>query len=475
MFTAASSVRSSCVYTRMGPLMSKPIGESDFLSALQSVVYEVLRSEERVPVRINPDPAACVQEFNLALPVQGIGLDELASRLTRLLLASPTTSTPRFFNQLFGGRDWSSLLGDMLVPLVNNSMYTYKVAGPHVLIEDVLIQKMGRLMGYDKPGGIFSPGGSLSNLTAIVMARNVAEENVRDDGMAGRRHRIYSSAVSHYSIRKGANMAGLGRDNVVKIAVDAQARMLPEALDEAIRRDLEKGFVPTMVNATLGTTVEGAFDPIPPIADVCERHGVWLHLDGAWGASLILCPETKHLFEGSERADSITWDAHKMMGVPLTSSVLLTRESRALSDHFNEQADYLFQEDSERLNPGTRSIQCGRRNDVLKVWSGWQYHGDIGHAERLRTCRRLVNYAVDVIASNPRLELAIEPESLNVCFRVLDACSKEICAKLHAEGRIMVGYGDVHGETIVRVVFLNPALTEHDLDVFFAQVCEVAG
>ena len=455
--------------------MSKPIEENDFLGALRTVVKDVLRSEEREPVRINPNPASCVEEVNLSLPEHGIGLDELANRLTRLLLASPTTSTPRFFNQLFGGRDWASVLGDMLVPLVNNSMYTYKVAGPHVLIEDLLVKKMGALMGYEKPGGIFSPGGSLSNLTAIVMARNVAEQNAREEGMSGRRHRIYSSAVSHYSIRKGANMAGLGRDNVVKVSVDNQARMRPDALEQAIRRDLDMGFLPTMVNATLGTTVEGAFDPIPPLADICERYDLWLHLDGAWGGSLILCPETKHLFEGSGRADSITWDAHKMMGVPLTSSVLLTRDPRVLSDQFSEQADYLFQEDTERLNPGTRSIQCGRRNDVLKVWAGWQYHGDTGHAERLRACRKLVDHAVKVIASNPRLELAIEPESLNVCFRVLESCSKEICSKLHAEGRIMVGYGDVHGETIVRVVFLNPALTHGDVDVFFDEVCAVAG
>jgi glutamate/tyrosine decarboxylase-like PLP-dependent enzyme len=206
----------------------------------------------------------------------------------------------------------------------------------------------------------------------------------------------------------------------------------------------------------------------------CEKHGVWLHLDGAWGASMVLSPEKKHLFEGADLADSNSWDAHKMMGIPLTSSVLLTKEQDVLTKHLSENADYLFQQDTDWLNPGTRSIQCGRRNDFLKVWTGWQVHGDAGYAERIRRCLELVQYAVDVIRDDPRLELALEPESLNVCFTVKGACSKEICASLYEEARVMVGFGQVAGQTVVRVIFLNPVLTTSDLDYFFRNVLEVA-
>jgi sulfinoalanine decarboxylase len=219
-------------------------------------------------VRVNLDPALCIDELDLNLPEQGIGLEGLAPKLRRALAHTPTTSSARFFNQLFGGRDWASVLGDMLVPVVNNSMYTYKVAGPHVLIERVLVEKMGALMGYKEPGGIFSPGGSLSNLRAIVLARNEAKKHVREDGLSAKKHRIYTRAVSHYSIRKGANMAGVGRDNVIKIQVDEHARMRPEALDAAIEQDLRDGCIPALVNATLGTTVEGVFDPVRAIAEV---------------------------------------------------------------------------------------------------------------------------------------------------------------------------------------------------------------
>lgn len=451
------------------------LSEQDrFFRLLEGIVRDVLRSERDVPVRINADPKTSIEDLQLRLPTHGTDMTTLANKLTSLLLAAPTTATPRFLNQLYGGRDWPSVLGEMLVPVVNNSMYTYKVAGPHILIEQILVEKMGALMGYEHPGGIFSPGGSLSNLTAIVLARNEADSSVRDGGVSATGHRIYTSSVSHYSISKGANLAGVGRANVVKVEVDAAARMLPEALDKAIAQDLEQGFLPTMVNVTLGTTVEGAFDPIGPIADICERRGVWLHLDAAWGGSMVLSPDHCHLFEESGRADSITWDVHKMMGVPLTSSVLLTRDQAVLTKHLSENADYLFQEDTDWLNPGTRSIQCGRRNDVLKVWAGWQFHGDVGYAERLQACRKLVEHAVQTIRKHPRLELSIEPESLNVCFSVEDRCSKQICSQLHEEGRIMVGYGNVHGETIVRVVFLNPDMTTDDVDEFFRHVLEVS-
>ena len=285
---------------------------------------------------------------------------------------------------------------------------------------------------------------------------------------------IYTSATSHYSIRKSAGLLGIGRNNVVKVAVDERGRMRPDALRIAIEKDLAEGHLPTMVNATLGTTVEGAYDPIRPLAELCKRHDIWLHLDGAWGASLVLCPEYASLFDGSEEADSITWDAHKMMGVPLTSSVLLTRKQEALTQGLSERADYLFQQDSDWLNPGTRSLQCGRRNDFLKVWTAWQVHGDLGYAQRLRHLRSLTAQAVDIVRAEPRLTLTLEPESLNVCFTVQGHDSPTICQRLHEQGRILVGFGEVQGQNVVRVIFVNPDLTAADVTHYYEQELAVA-
>ena len=140
-------------------------------------------------------------------------------------------------------KDPIAVLGDMIVPVLNNSMYTYKAAGPHVLIEEQLISHMGRYMGFDNAGGIFAPGGSLSNLTAMVVARNERIEGGRETGFAGHRLAVYTSAVSHYSITKAAGMVGIGRQNVRKIPVDSNARMIPEALAKAIEADLKEGII----------------------------------------------------------------------------------------------------------------------------------------------------------------------------------------------------------------------------------------
>jgi len=446
----------------------------DILRHLEIQLRHIVAAEEAEPVRASRDPKESRAALGLDLPQEGIGLDALSEKLKDLISATPATTTSRFFNQLFGGRDWAAVLGDMLVPVLNNSMYTYKAAGPHVLIEQILVEKMGRLMGYTQPGGIFGPGGSVSNLTALILARNEADQGVRDRGLTGRVHRVYTSAASHYSIRKSAGVAGIGRENVIKIPVDSAGRMQPAALLAIIQADIARGYLPTMVNATLGTTVEGAFDPILEIAPICRNTQTWLHLDGAWGSSMVLCPEYRHLFKGSEHSDSITWCAHKMMGVPLTASVLLTRRQELLTKHLNEDADYLFQQDDDWLNPGTRSLQCGRRNDVLKVWTAWQVHGDAGYAERIRHLRQLVQSAVEVIRAHPELELVLEPESLNVCFRVKGSRPEDVCRALHREGRILVGYGTVAGESVMRVIFVNPHLDRSDVACFFREVLAVS-
>ncbi len=452
----------------------QPLDLSATLSHFERLCRTIVESETRDPVTPPIPSEHLLERMDLGLPTEGLGADALARKLADVVAVTPKTATPQFFNQLFGGRDWAAVLGDLLVPVLNNSMYTYKVAGVHVLIERILVEKMGRLMGYDQPGGVFSPGGSLSNMTAMALARNQAEEGAREAGLGGATHRIYTSAASHYSIRKSAGMLGIGRDNVVKVAVDARARMRPDALQAAIEADLANGYLPTMVNATLGTTVAGAYDPIRPLVELCQQHGIWLHLDGAWGASLVLCPEYAHLFDGAELADSITWDAHKMMGVPLTSSVLLTRSQEALTSCLSEQADYLFQQDSDWLNPGTRSLQCGRRNDFLKVWTAWQAHGDDGYADRVRHLRDLTTHAVNTIEQDPGLALVLQPESLNVCFTVEGNTAPEICQRLHAQGRILVGFGDVHGQNVVRVIFVNPDLDRADVSRFFEHVRAVA-
>jgi glutamate/tyrosine decarboxylase-like PLP-dependent enzyme len=428
---------------------------------------------QRNPVRPYIPPERLAELLELLPGEAGLPLSVVADRLAAVLAHTPATSSPRFFNQLFGGSDPAAVLGDMLAPLLNTSMYTFKVAGPHVLIENALIERMAALAGLSGGEGTFTPGGSLSNQTALMLARNARQADCRDEGLSGVRLRIYTSASSHYSIKKAAGILGIGRSNVISVPVDGEGSMIPAALSAAIAADRAAGHVPLLVNATAGTTVEGAFDPIAAIADITEAQGLWLHVDGAWGGTLLLSARARHRLDGLHRADSFTWDAHKMMGVPLTCSLLLTRHPGLLTADLSESAEYLLQGASDRYNPATRSIQCGRRNDILKLWAAWLHHGDAGYAARIDHLLDLAAHAVAVIDADPDLTLRHSPQSLNICFTVRGHDSEAVVSALHHRGLAMVGTGTVAGHSTVRLVVADPALTATDIDAFFAAIRQV--
>jgi len=444
------------------------------LPALVELIEGHLDREASDPVRRPQDADTLRQELDLALTEQGLAFGDVVEQLHEVLAVTPTTASDRFFNQLFGGRDGAAVVGEALAGVLNNSMYTYKVAGVHVLLELELVRRMGGLLGFEDPEGVFTPGGSLSNLAGMVMARNQAVPDLMDHGSHGRKLRVYSSVDAHYSIRKAASILGIGRENVVKIAVDARGRMDPQALAAAIAADRQAGHLPIMINATSGTTVLGAFDPLEPLADIAEREGIWLHVDAAYGGSMVFHPEFGPQFAGVDRADSVTWDAHKMMGVPLTCSVILARHKGYLTKHFNETASYLFQDDTDDLNPGTRSIQCGRRNDVLKLWTAWKTHGDQGYRDRMVRLRDNTLYARDLVEQSDRLHLVREPESLNLCFTVDGVRADRLCTAMNRAGRAMVGHAFVNDRPVVRLVFLDPTVGRPAIDTFFQALLQTA-
>ena len=422
-----------------------------------------------------PEPAKVEVELELSPPCEGASIEAVAERLWRLLECTPSTSGTRYFNQLFAGRDEAALLGEMLAVVANNSMYTFKAAGAQVLAERALLAHMGRKIGWESCDGAFTPGGSMSNFAAMLIARNVLLDGVRERGLDGRPVAVYTSAESHYSIRKNAGMLGLGRACVRAIAADGEGRMQVGVLRETLERDLAEGVRPVAIIATAGTTVQGAFDPIREIVGVVREHGVWLHVDGAFGGSLLLSERRRPLLDGCELADSFTWDAHKMMGVPLTCSVVLFRDPGLLQQSLDESASYLFQRDEDAHNPGVRSLQCGRRNDALKLWAAWQHHGDAGYERRVERQFALAAHAVGVIERDPGLSLAHQPQSINVCFEISGVDAREVCDLLDREGRLKVSHGSVDGRPTVRLVCANPDLTEADLDGFFDEIRRAAG
>ncbi len=438
------------------------------------ILLDRQKQEAREPVVLPRDPDTLRELLDLTLPDQGRDLESVGLHLGKLVRHTPTTASGAFFNQLFGGREPASLLGETVAAALNNSMYTYKVGGAQVLVELELIREMGQRVGFDNPDGVFTPGGSLSNLSAMLLARDRARPHVRSEGFSGPRLRVYTSAESHYCVIKASRVLGIGADNVVSVPVDGRGRMRPDALEAAIQADLAAGYEPMMLNATAGTTVLGAFDPLNELADVCEKYDLWMHVDGAFGGSSVLDPDQAHLMAGSHRADSVTWDAHKVMGAQLSCSVILVRQAGLLAASLDENASYLFQGDSLELNPGTRSLQCGRRNDGLKLWTLWQALGNDGLALRLARFRSMTLFAAQIVRDAPDLTLVREPEFLNVCFDVEGVSAEQLCAELTKRGLAMVGYALVDDKAIVRLTLVNGQATNEDVRALFGHIRKVA-
>ena len=442
----------------------------ELLDRVAALARELLAREHDRAEPATRDPHELDRRLDVRLAAEGRETDAVLARLAAVLEATPSTSSWRFVNQLFGGREPVATAAEMLAVVQNVSMYTFKAAGAEILVERELLRHMAAHAGFAAGEGCFTPGGSLANLVALLLARNAAAPESRDAGAVGGGLVVYTSAEGHYSIPKAAGIVGIGRRQVRPVAVGADGGMDPDALARALAADRAAGRRPALINATAGTTVRGAFDPIRPLAALAREAGAWLHVDGALGGSLLLSRSRRHLLDGLELADSFAWNPHKMMGVPLQCSVLLVARRGALGGSLDETADYLFQAHDEELNPGHRSIQCGRRNDALKLWAVWQRLGDRGFDARLERQLELARLAAERIAADPELELAERPPSINVCFEVRGKSSEAICDKLDREGILKIGHGVVGGRRTLRLVCVNPDLDEADLDALFAEI-----
>jgi len=220
--------------------------------------------------------------------------------------------------------------------------------------------------------GIFSPGGSLSNMYGMVLARQVKHPQFKTKGLFGAKPLIaFTSEESHYSIKKGANWLGIGMDNVIAIKTDEGGNMIPDELEKAIIKAKTEDKEPFFVNATSGSTVTGAYDDLESLSSICKRHEVWLHVDACWGGAALLSKKRRHLMQGCELVDSVAFNPHKMLGAPLQTSPFLTRHKGLLNQANSSNATYLFQQDKfydVSYDTGDKSIQCGRKVDAFKLW-----------------------------------------------------------------------------------------------------------
>nr|CAD7462806.1 unnamed protein product [Timema tahoe] len=284
-------------------------------------------------------PADMWKLLDLEIPERGLTLQQLIDDCSKTLKYQVRTGHPRFFNQLSCGLDLVSMAGEWLTATANTNMFTYEIAPVFILMEHVVMEKMREVIGFKGGDSILAPGGSVSNLYAFLAARHKMFPYYKEKGLSsipGQLVMYTSDQVRnikncHYSVKSCASVGGLGTDNCIEVPSDDRGRMIPEELERLVLERKSRGHIPFFVNATSGTTVLGAFDPLEPIADICQKYRMWLHVDAAWGGGLLLSRKYRHpRLTGIERADSVTWNPHKLMGTLLQCSTI----------HFKEDVSY---------------------------------------------------------------------------------------------------------------------------------------
>lgn len=439
-------------------------------------------------------PEQMKESIDLKIPDKPLNLDQLLVDCKDTMKYGVRTGHPRFFNQLSTGLDIVSMAGEWLTATANTNMFTYEIAPVFILMEHECLGKMREIIGFEGGDSIMAPGGSVSNMYALMIARHKQFPEHKKHGMRAIKGQLimYTSKHHHYSVSGGASAIGLGTENCVKVKCDDKGRMIPEELEKLIIRHKSEGHLPFFVNCTTGTTVYGAYDPIEPIADICEKYGIWLHIDAAWGGGLLLSSRYRHKqFKGIHRADSVTWNPHKLMGTLLQCSTLHVKENGLLISCNQMSADYLFQKDKHYdvcYDTGDKVIQCGRHNDIFKLWLQWRSRGMEGFENQINRLMDLTAYQVKKMKEQPEkfYFLFDTPECTNVCFwyvperlrprefpqygtsdwmRELGKVTAEIKGKMMTAGTIMISYQPL-GEypNFFRSIISNQAIQESDVD-----------
>jgi glutamate/tyrosine decarboxylase-like PLP-dependent enzyme len=461
------------------------MNRKDFFETLLGLIDRFVSESERGSTRVSDyrDPGTLTELLRLDLPTVGRGESEVLAAADTYLNHCVRTAHPQFLNPLWGGFSLPGVAGELLSAASNTSMYTYEVAPVATLMEQKVVSTLLNMAGFGDGDGIFLTGGSNANLVAMLVARHHAFPAVRTHGWsqsAGQSPVALVSDQAHYSLGKAANVLGLGTANVIEVASDECGCMRPDSLDQAIRQAKLEGQTPFIVTATSGTTVLGAFDPIEPIAEICRKHGIWLHVDAAMGGPLLFSARHRHLLRGLNRADSVAWDFHKLLGLPLTCSVILLNQPHRLQPAVgSSDTEYLFHGGRDsRFDLGEKSLQCGRRVDILKLWLAWQYHGTDGWQRHIDHLIDLAAYAESRVNESDLLALAAPRQSVSVCFQVkpptgtsVNDFTVAVRERLHRTGRVLVNYARLKdSRTVIRLVVANGAATTADIDRFFDQL-----
>jgi aromatic-L-amino-acid decarboxylase len=402
--------------------------------------------------------AAVAAAFHGSAPESGTPLDAILARLQPAIAKSFTTAGPGYLAYIPGGGLPAAAIADLVACAVNRYVGVAAAAPALARLEAQAIEWLASIMGYPAgAGGILTSGGSLSNLTAIVTARNA---RLPEDFLGGT---IYMSDETHHSVARAARIAGFPGRSLRRVPVDARLRLLPDVLDEMVRGDRSRGLRPFMVVANVGTTNTGAIDPLAAILEVARRHEMWVHADAAYGGFFRLVPGGDGLMPGIGECDSITLDPHKGMFLPYGTGCLLVRDPETLKAAHRGEAGYLQDLDQAQVAPDFHEMSPELSRDFrgLRVWLPVVLHGLDAFRRELREKLDLAHGAWNDLRSEPLLEMIDEPQLSIVAFvprpRRGDPRSfgVELLRRVNGRRRVFLSSTTIGGRFVLRICILS--------------------
>ncbi|MEE6466124.1 hypothetical protein FKM82_006847 [Ascaphus truei] len=478
-----------------GPIIDSIAGEQFVEEVYRIIMDEVVHKASDVNEKVCEwqEPEQLKKLLDLNLKDIGEPHQKLLQLCQNAIKYSVKTSHPRFFNQLYAGMDHYSLAARFITEALNPSVYTYEVSPVFILTEEAVLMKMIEFLGWNQGDGIFSPGGSVSNMYAVNLARYNYCPEIKEKGLSSvPRLVMFTSEECHYSMKKAAAFLGIGTQNVYFVKADDRGKMIPDELEKQVQRAKEEGAAPFLVSATAGTTVLGAFDPLDDIADICKKYKLWFHVDASWGGSALISQKYCKLMHGIHRADSVAWNPHKMLMAGIQCCALLVKDNSGLLERCHSaEATYLFQQDKfydVRYDTGDKSIQCSRRADAFKFWMMWKALGTTGLEERVNRALALARYLANEIKKRDGFELLWEPEYANICFwyippsfrkmekgpeywQKLNQVAPTIKERMMKKGSMMLGYQPHRGKVnFFRQIVISPQVSREDMDFLLDEI-----
>ena len=430
------------------------------------------------------EPQAALDRWPEGLPEQpGTSLDAL---MARVLTESNHLHHPRYVGHQVTAPLPSSALVHLATSLLNNGTAVYEMGPVSAPLERRAVAWMAQQAGLPAGAdGVLTSGGSVGNLTALLAARQaVTGRDVWEEGLAGGKPlAILVPDETHYCVKRAAQILGLGKAGIFSIPVDDRFKLRAEALPETFAIAERAGRQVFAVVASAGSTSTGAFDPLEPVGDFCRERGLWFHVDGAHGAAAVLSPKYAHLAAGLGCADSLVWDAHKMMLLPALLTAVLFRDGQRSYEAFSQRADYLLrhQAQGEWWNPAHRTLECTKRMMGLELWGALALHGTRMFSDYVTRMFDLGRTFAAMLDDADDFELAVEPDCNIVCFRHvpddfqdLDRHQERVRARLLAEGSFYLVQTRLRGHVHLRVTLINPLTTEADLEALLAAIRRAA-